>query len=93
MGGAAVQKPGRGRACGPPCRIARIEAIDDEVRSITETITEAVRATSTRLVEIPGVGAVTAAKILGEAGDVREPPLPFRRSSSYIGECGIRGWA
>jgi transposase len=60
-------------------RLARIEAIDDEVRSITETIAEAVVATDTGLMHIPGVGAVTAAKILGEAGDVRR----FRSAASF----------
>jgi transposase len=52
-------------------RIAGIRRLDREVADIDHQIAIRVKATGTTLVEIPGVGPLIAAKILGEVGDVR----------------------
>ena len=51
-------------------RIAGIRRLDREVADINKQIGAQVKASGTTLVEIPGVGSLIAAKILGEVGDV-----------------------
>lgn len=51
-------------------RIAGIRRLDREVADINKQIADKVAACGTKLVQIPGVGTLIAAKILGEVGDV-----------------------
>jgi transposase len=52
-------------------RIAAIRRLEREIADTNKQIAAKVKATGTTLVEIPGVGPLIAAKILGEVGDVR----------------------
>lgn len=52
-------------------RIAEIRRLDEATKRVTTRIQDLVAATSTSLLEIPGVGPIVAAKILGEVGDPR----------------------
>ncbi len=47
---------------------ARIAHLDVAIKEVTATIQQRVAATETRLTELPGVGAVVAARLLGELG-------------------------
>jgi transposase len=51
-----------------------ITVVDRKLKAIEKRITEAVTATGTTLTDVVGVGPVTAALILGEAGDVTRFP-------------------
>ena len=52
-------------------RLNRLRQLDDEIKELAVQITVIVEATGTSLLEIRGVGPITAGKILGETGDVR----------------------
>lgn len=55
-------------------RVARLRRLDREIVELTEQIKHAVSATGTTLTSIVGVGALTAARLLGEVGDIRRYP-------------------
>jgi transposase len=65
-------------------RLERLEELDADVAILTKRIKTAVRASGTRLVSIVGVGAITAAKLLGETGD----PRRFRSMGGFAMACG-----
>jgi len=65
-------------------RLERLEELDADVAILTRRIETAVRASGTRLVSIVGVGAITAAKLLGETGD----PRRFRSMGGFAMACG-----
>ena len=65
-------------------RLERLEEIDREVAALTRRIEKTLRSTGTGLVSIVGVGAVTAAKLLGETGD----PRRFRSTGGFAMACG-----
>jgi transposase len=60
-------------------RLGRLHQLDKEIAGLAAQITEIVTATGTSLLEIRGVGPVTAGKILGETGDVTR----FRDRNAY----------
>lgn len=51
-------------------QIAELEAIDKRIAAVNKDIKTAVAAAPTRLTKLFGVGPVTAARVLGEVGDV-----------------------
>jgi transposase len=55
-------------------RVARLPRLDEEVIEMTADITQALEVLSTSLTNIHGVGPITAARILGEVGDIRRFP-------------------
>ena len=52
-------------------RISAMRRLERDIADINRQIVAKVKATGTKLVDIPGVGPLIAAKILGEVGDVR----------------------
>lgn len=65
-------------------RLARLKALDAEIAELTKTVTAAVTATGTGLLELPGVGALTAAQLLGETGDARR----YRNRDAFAAATG-----
>ena len=65
-------------------RLARLEQIEVEVGVLTKRVEAAVETSGTRLTSIVGVGAITAAKLLGETGD----PRRFRSKGGFAMACG-----
>jgi transposase len=63
------------------CRdlIARIRELTEAANALERKITELVRTQAQTLLEVPGVGALTAAKIVAETADVRR----FRSKDAY----------
>jgi transposase len=55
-------------------RVARLRELDRQIADMAATISRRVKATRTTLTAIPGVGALTAARILADVGDVRRYP-------------------
>lgn len=55
-------------------RVARLRQLDRQILDMTTTISRSVKATRTTLTAIPGVGALVAARILAEVGDVSRYP-------------------
>jgi transposase len=53
-------------------RVAEVQRIDKEVLRISKVIQAKVAESATTLTELPGVGALTAARIIGEVGDIRK---------------------
>jgi transposase len=66
-------------------RLARIASLDDEIGALERQIGALVRASGTRLTEIRGVGELTAARLLGETGDVRR----FRSAAAFAMAAGV----
>lgn len=50
-------------------RVAEIRRLDDKIAEVEELIAAKVSESGTRLTQLPGIGVITAAKILGEVGD------------------------
>lgn len=65
-------------------RMERISAIDKEAGQLLERLKQLVLATGSTLMDLPGVGPVSAARILGETGDVRR----FRDHNAYASANG-----
>jgi transposase len=65
-------------------RLDRVTAIDQEARELKARLEQTVIGTGSTLMELPGVGAITAARILGETGDVRR----FRDHNAYASANG-----
>ena len=62
-------------------RIVRLRRLDREISEMTAEIKQALAAVGTALTDIHGVGVITAARIIGEVGDISRFPsrAPFRR--------------
>lgn len=52
-------------------RIARLRRLDADINEMTSEIKQALSTVGTSLTEIHGVGVITAARIIGEVGDIR----------------------
>jgi transposase len=63
-------------------RVARLRQLDRQIVDMTATISDQVKASRTKLTEIPGVGALTAARILAEVGNVSRFPTPAHFASA-----------
>lgn len=57
-------------------RLARLAAIDDEMKTLKLQLEATLAATASTLTDIVGVSTVTAARLIGEIGDVRRFPTP-----------------
>jgi transposase len=55
-------------------RISRLRRLDHEIAEMTSEIKQAITDLGTSLTDIHGVGAITAARIIGEVGDIRRFP-------------------
>ena len=55
-------------------RIVRLRRFDEEITDLTTEINHALGVVGTTLTEIHGVGVITAARIIGEVGDIRRFP-------------------
>lgn len=66
-------------------RISRIEAITIEAKQLKRRIVAALGAGHRELAGIDGVGALTAARLLGETGD----PRRFRSAAAFAMACGV----
>ena len=55
-------------------RIARLRRFEEEITDMTTEIAHALEVVGTTLIDIHGVGIITAARIIGEVGDVRRFP-------------------
>ena len=55
-------------------RVARLRQLDRQIAEMTTVVSRQVKASRTKLTEIPGVGALIAARILAEVGDVNRYP-------------------
>lgn len=65
-------------------RLQRIEELDRQIVACEARIEHAVGESGTSLTRIPGVGIITAAKLLGETGD----PRRFRSAAAFAAMCG-----
>jgi transposase len=65
-------------------RIARLKALDAEIAECTKDVTARVTATGTALLDLPGVGPLTAAQLLGETGDARR----YRNRNAFAAATG-----
>ena len=65
-------------------RMDRVVAIDTEAKVLHRRLEELVRTAGSSLLELPGVGAITAARILGETGDARR----FRDHNAFASANG-----
>jgi transposase len=65
-------------------RIQRLELIDAEVRELTQRIDQLVRASATGLLRIPGIGTLTAAKLMAEVVEIGR----FPTKSGFAMACG-----
>jgi transposase len=66
-------------------RLRRLEALDAEITELKRKIVVLVGSTATTINEVPGVGPITAAKVLGEVGDVRR----FRSKGAFAMAAGV----
>jgi transposase len=58
-------------------RLDRLAELDTEIRALERRLQTMVTESGTTLTEIHGVGALLAARIIGEVGDIRRlPPKP-----------------
>ena len=60
-------------------RLGRLEALDREIVELKCRIAAMIEASGTSLTTITGLGPITAAKLLGEAGDIRR----FRSKAAF----------
>ncbi|MGE4029909.1 MAG: transposase [Thermoleophilia bacterium] len=67
---------GRGGTQAGICRflLARLGFLGEEIAGLEREITERVTQVAASLLAIPGCGPLTAAKLIGEVGDVRRFP-------------------
>ena len=65
-------------------RLHRVSAIDAEAKELQRRLEQLVETAGSTLMQLPGVGPVTAARILGETGDVRR----FRDHNAYASANG-----
>ena len=63
-------------------RIARLRELDDELKELERRLEMLVRSHPTSLTTIVGISTITAARILGEVGDVRRFPTPAAFASA-----------
>jgi transposase len=63
-------------------RIWRLKELDGELRELERRLAVLVRSHPTTLTTIVGIGTLTAARILGEVGDVRRFPTPAAFASA-----------
>ncbi len=80
----ALRKTSQVRAELGLTRIQRLELIDTEVRELTRRIDQLVRASATGLVGIPGIGTLTAAKLMAEVVEISR----FPTKSAFAMACG-----
>lgn len=66
-------------------RLRQLEALEDEMAELEECIERLVTERATALTTIIGVGALTAARILGRTGD----PVRFRSAAAFAMACGV----
>jgi len=66
-------------------RLRRLEVLDEEISELKKKIVDAVGSTATTINEVTGVGPITAAKVLGEVGDVRR----FRSKGAFAMAAGV----
>lgn len=65
-------------------RLRRLRQLGAEAERLEQRITTAVAASGTSLPQLPGIGPLTAAKLLGEAGEVTR----YRSSASFAAASG-----
>lgn len=65
-------------------RLDRLELLDVDVRRLGQRIDQLVRSSATGLVEIPGVGTLTAAKLMAEIVEISR----FPTKSAFAMACG-----
>lgn len=65
-------------------RIGRLRQLDDEIKELERRIGALVEASASSLLSIVGISGLTAARILGEVGDVRR----FPTSSTFASVTG-----
>lgn len=66
-------------------RLGQLEALEAEMAELEERIERLVTERTTALTSIVGVGALTAARILGRTGD----PVRFRSAPAFAMACGV----
>jgi transposase len=66
-------------------RLARLEALAAEIAALNRRLTAALAGSHPALTTISGVGPLTAARLLGETGDVRR----FHSSAAFAMACGV----
>ncbi len=66
-------------------RLRELETLETETRELKERIERLVAESASTLTVIPGVGALTAARILGRVGD----PARFRSPAAFAMACGV----
>ena len=73
------------RPRSPCCRLARFEALSAEVAELRSRIAASLCDGHAALLAIPGVGPITAARLLGETSD----PARFRSPAAFAMTCGV----
>jgi transposase len=63
-------------------RVARVRELDEELRDLERRLAVMVNSHPTTLTAIVGISTITAARILGEVGDVRRFPTPAAFASA-----------
>lgn len=66
-------------------RLGQLEALEAEMKELEERIGRLVAESATTLTTIPGVGPLTAARILGRAGNAGR----FRSAAAFAMACGV----
>lgn len=65
--------------------IAELRRLDRRIATATDSLTEAVAASRTTLTQLPGIGDLTAAKILARTGPIRR----FRSAAAFASYSGV----
>ena len=58
--------------------IAQIELLEQQIKDLNSAIEEAMESINSVLMTVPGIGAVNAACILGEIGDIKRFSKPCK---------------
>ena len=66
-------------------RLARVELLAREITALNSRLADALEGSHLALTAISGVGSLTAARLLGETGDVRR----FHSSAAFAMACGV----